>query len=382
MKTEFAIYAKKPLISWPTSLMLILLGIVMIIVIAFFKWFRDQAQPLNLSIVIEYLQYTLKNFPIYELQADHTQLILIYIVSVIVIDYLKTQIKLVITPDKIYYRLWKMPLSTFIQRQEVEYCQFAILGITRPKWISWMQRPIFQTANKANPQLLFFPLKNVQSQLHLACLSEHEKGQLIQILKQYYNFQDDIAALTLSQEDLQNLILQTKISPRIAYLLIGSVPIGILGLYLNAQAQFFYISNYPVLLCLAIIFLLIFIPSVLWIQKDIPKIAFTGSMLSSTFLTLSLSFFLMPVLHSYYALHFGTHKMTGAQLLSMDAGGQKWRLLDNQQTFYILPKTPFYNPNLKTHEIYEFPIYYHWHNYHFQHSELALVQLKTKTKPG
>lgn len=382
MKAEFFIFPRKSMISWAALWLIVLFSLAIVFLFPFFKWFIDKAQPFSFNIFIEYLHHTLTHFPVSEKQSSDTRFILIYISIIVLIEVLKSFIKLKVTPEKIYYSCFNIPLGKFIQRKDVEYCQFTILHTPQQKWIAWLQRPIFKRVEqKKEAQLFFFPMKSNQYILKITHLSENEKLQLIQLLKQYYNFQEDIVTVTLSKKDLQNLMqakIQTKISPRIAYLLISSIPIGIFGLYLNAQANFFYISNYPILFCLFIIFLLIFIPSFLWIQKDIQNMAFLGSILSSLFLTLSLTFFLLPILHSYYAFNFGIHKLIEVQLLSMDANGQKWLLLEDQQTFQILPKTPFYNPHVEINKIYEFPVYYHWNNYHFQHNDLSKVQLKTK----
>ena len=123
---------------------------------------------------------------------------------------------------------------------------------------------------------------------------------------------------------------------------------------------------------------MVFIPGYMWVKQDIEKLAFPASLISSLFLTFSLMFFLLPIVHSYYALHFGSHTTVEAQLISMDADGQQWQLAEDQQVFRILPKTPFYNTNFERNKTYIFPVYYHWHNYHFQHSELAQVRAENK----
>ena len=382
MKKEYSILPRTAQNFWPTFCILILLGLVIVLVLPFFDWFTTQTQPFSISSILNYLQYSLSHFPVSDQQARSLKFILLYLGIFILFQTLKPFFKLTISPEKIYYSFLKIPLGTLIKQKDVEYCQLTILHITQSKWVSLLQRPIFgkvQTENEA--RLYFFPLKNLQLNLNIAHLSETEKTQMTQQLKQYYNFQDDIATLSLSQQDVQALMqnqMNINISPRTAWLLIASVPIGALGFYLNAQADFFYLSNYPVLLCFPVIFLLIFIPGYLWVKQDIEQMAFSASLISCLILAFSLTFFLLPILHSYYAFNFGTHKMVEAQLLAVDADGQKWQLDEDKQIFYIMPKTPFYNAQFEVNKTYQFPVYYHWHNYHFQHSELNQVRLKAE----
>lgn len=367
MKVTFPLSYRKPYLNKYTLFIMLLIFIGVVFVVPFFPWSIKLVQPFSFSILIEYLKYNFHHFPISDKQADDLVFISIYMGIYLIIDLIIRTIRLTVTPEKIYYSFFNIPFEAVIERQTIDYCQFGILEVTQGKFTTFLQRPIFNT-KKAKPEekLYFFSLKTLQLDLDISSLQEDKKSELIQLLKQYYNFKEGIQEITLTAQAQRNLFneqFNINVSPRIVILLIASVPIGGLGMFLAAQAPFLFFTNYPSFLIFCSLFLLIFIASFFWIRQDIKQFAFLGAIFSSTFITIALSAFLLPIVHSYYTINFGQTTTYSAKLIEVSSKHQVWQPSNGDDKFYIRPQYPKYNPNLKANQTYIFPARYHLHNY-------------------
>ena len=386
MKATFPLSYRKPFFDKYTIFMILILFILIIFVFPFFSWFAKLSQPFSLPIVMEYLKYNLHHFPISEQQADDLVFLSIYIGLYVAIDLIIRATRLTITPEKIYYSLFTFPIATIIERKNIDYCQLGILKVTQNKLTTFLQRSIFNVKIAVPKEnLYFFPLKTLQLDLDINRLQENKKIELIQLLKQYYNFQEEQDEIILTQQERQKLFneqFNINISPRIAILLISSVPIGGLGMVLTAQAPFLFFTHYPTFPIFCSIFILLLIPSFLWIRKDIKVLAFFGALLSSALISIALCIFLLPILHSYYTVNFGKTTTYSAKLIEVSSKHQVWQPNNGDDKFYIRPQYAKYNPHLQVNQTYIFPAHYHWHNYTLSEDVfLNAKALTTKLEP-
>ncbi len=367
MKKTFPLSYRKPYLDKYTIFLMLMIFIIIMYVFPFFPWFSKLAQPFSFSIVIEYLKYNFNHFPISHKQADGFVFTSIYIGVYLIIDLFIRATRLTVTSEKIYHSFFNMPLGTVIERKNIDYCQFGILDVTQNKVTYFLQRPIFNTKIiKPEEKLYFFPLKMLQLNLDINQLQEDKKIEFIKILKEYYNFQEGTQEITLTAQAQRNLFNQqvnTNVSPRIAILLIVSVPIGGLGMFLAAQAPFIFFTDYANFPIFCSIFLLIFIPSFLWVRKDIKQLAGFGTLFSSAFISIALYVFLLPILHAYYTENFGEKTQYEAKLIEVSSKHQVWQPSNGDDKFYIRKNFLKYNPNLQVNQTYSFPARYHWHNY-------------------
>lgn len=383
MKASFPLPYRKPFFNKYTIFVVFLLFIIIIFVFPFSLWFEKHTQPFSCSILVEYFKYNLNHFPISDKQLDSFFFFSLYIGVYIFIDLIHQATRLIISPEKIYYSFFNIPFRTAIERKNIDYCQFGLLKVTQNKFTSFLQRSIFNTKTvQPEEKLYFFPLKALQLNLDISSLQEDKKIEFIQLLKQYYNFQEGVQEISLSAKEANAIIreqININISPRIAYLLIASVPIGGLGMFLAAQAPFLFFTDYPTFPVFCSIFLLIFIPSFLWIRKEIEQLAFLGAMISSFFITIALYAFLLPIVHSYYTANFGTEINYSAKLIEISSKQQVWQPSNGDDKFYISKNYPKYNSNLQVQQTYMFPARYHWHNYTLSENVFLEAQAQKKT---
>lgn len=382
MKHIFPMYQKEHFFNryfWVTALLLI---VFFFVIFPFLSWMFTTSQPFSMHLVGKFLHER----PFSEKQIDNLIFMSGYSLVYIFIGVLRSQMKLVITPEKIYYMLFKIPLGTWVERQAIEYCQMAVLKPQMNKYQTFLNRPIFKT-KLAQPQekLYFFPLRNLQLDLGIEQLNEKDKTQVIELLKQYYNFQEDVREINLTSKEANALVqeqMNLNISPRIAYLLITSVLLGALAIFLEMKAPFLFFTNYPTFPVLCSIFILLLIPSFLWIRQDIKMLAFFGAILSSAFITIALAIFLLPILHAYYTQNFGKTTIYSAKLIEITEKNQVWQPSNGDKKFYIQKKSQKYNANLKPNQTYAFPAHYHWHNYTLSEDVfLNAKPLATKLEP-
>lgn len=383
MKASFPLSYRKPFFNKYTIFVVFLLFIIIIFVFPFSLWFEKHAQPFSFSILVEYFKYNLNHFPISDKQANDLILLSFYLGIWVFLDLTLKMIQLVVSPEKIYYSFFNIPFRTAIERKNIDYCQFGLLKVTQNKFTSFLQRSIFNTKTvQPEEKLYFFPLKTLQLDLDISSLQEDKKIEFIQLLKQYYNFQEGVQEISLSAKEVNTIMreqININISPRIAYLLMASVPIGGLGMFLAAQAPFLFFTDYPTFPVFCSIFLLIFIPSFLWIRKEIEQLAFLGAMISSFFITIALYAFLLPIVHSYYTANFGTEINYSAKLIEVSSKQQVWQPSNGDDKFYISKNYPKYNPNLQVQQTYVFPAHYHWHNYTLSENVFLEAQAQKKT---
>lgn len=361
IRMEFSIFKRNKIIGAP-SLAILIYIIFTLFIFPFFTWFTKSHLPLSIHTIWQYIAYTLQHFPINKKQENDVQfiaiLLMLYFVFLLIFPY----IKLVVTPEKIFYRLFKIPIITLIKREHVEYAQIAKITLD----LSKTRKFLFKNQIPKQPELYFFPLRNLQNVLDLKLFNQEQQQDFLTLLKQFYNFKSEPVEIQLTLKELQKLTsqqYQTNISPRIAYILISCIPIGAIGMYLTANSPFFFINNYPNVLLLTTIFIPLLIFSFIWIYQDIKTLAFFGALLSSFIVTIASYFFLFPVLHGYYTQKFGKSIEFKAKLIEINPREQVWQPLNGKDKFYISKKHPYYNNQLELNQGYNFPAHYHWHTY-------------------
>lgn len=377
IKHTFAMYQKQSFFDryfWGTAIFIL---VCFFILMPFLTWMTTTTQPLNWDSIGTFFQ---KHFHSNK-HIDDMVFGLIYCSMFIVFGLLRNHLKLVITPEKIYNTFLNLPIATIVERSSIDYCQMGIVHIEHTRFEKFFNRPLFKSKVTASQtKLYFFPLRNLQLDLNFTHLNEQDRNQVIDLLKQYYHFQDGVQDIHLSSIEAHALVREqigVKISPRIAYLVILSVPLGALGMFLTAYAPFFFFTDYPTFpICLALL-IIFMIPSFLWIRQDIKTFAFGGALIASSFLSMALYAFLLPVLHGYYTQHFGKITPYSAKLIESNIRHQVWQPTNSDEKFYISPKSIIYNANLQVNQTYTWQARYHWHLYSFDQPAIFQAQKKT-----
>ena len=375
IKNTFAMYQKQSFFDryfWGTAIFLILF---FFLILPFFTWMMSTTQPLNGASVGAFFQkYFHSNKHI-----DDMVFGLIYCSMFIVFGLLRNHLKLVITPEKIYNTFLNLPIATIVERSSIDYCQMGIVHIEHTRLEKFFNRPLFKSKVTApQTKLYFFPLRNLQLDLNFEHLNEQHQKQVIDLLRQYYHFQEGVQDIHLSSKEVNTLEqVNIKVSPRIAYLVILSVPLGALGIFLTVYTPFFFFTDYPTFLICSVLLIIFMIPSFVWIRQDIKTFAFGGALIASSFLSMALYACLLPVLHGYYTQHFRQITPYSAKLIESNAQHQVWQPINSDDKFYISPKSMIYNANLQVNQTYTWQARYHWHLYSFDQPAIFQAQKKT-----
>jgi hypothetical protein len=364
MRTEFSIFKRKDLLIGKHGLVIFIYIIFFLFILPFFTWFRESTQAFNIQTIWQYIDYTSHNFPINQKQEETARLtgkiLTLYLVFFLILPY----IKLVVTPEKIFYSLFQFPLLTSIKREQFEYTQIA----KSTNRTNWLINFLYKNKPAEQNRVYFFPLKNPPINFDLISFNESQEKDFLELLKQFYNFKHEPIEIQLVEAELQKFISQqspNRMSPRNAYIVATCFPIMVIGMYLSATSSFIVIYNYPDLLLFSSIFIAILIPSFLWIYQDIKTHAFWGAFITSLLVTFVGYFFLLPILHGYYTENFGKPVEFQAKLIQIKPEQQIYQTVDGDYKFYINKVNPHYNTELELNQVYRFPAYYHWHTYTF-----------------
>lgn len=370
MKMEFSTFNHKDIFNSKTYAILFIFCAYAFI-FPFIIWTLDPSIPFSFNTLTDYIQRSFQHYPVSEIQADFTNILFIALALLCLIGLLLTKVKLVITPEKIYYSLFNIPLMTWVERKNIEYCQYATLKFQLNPIESFLTQYLTKIDIKnPKPKLYFFPLKNIQNTISLEHIEPEQRNQIKNLLKQHYHFQDDCPEIILDRTALNNIRQQelgTKVSPRIAFVLCSSIPISIVGMILTYYMPFFTITNYPSVPFIAVIWTAILIPSYIWIKKDIETFAFFGALIASFFITIGAYLFLIPTLHGYYTSKFGQTIDYPATLKEIQTKRQIWESDLDQSQFFFNKQHPSFVDYKKVGQKHVFTAKYHWHNYIFSH---------------
>ena len=129
MKTEFYIFNRSSYVK-PLELLLVFIPLITLaFILPFFAWFFGQNQLFSGNTFLSFIQYTIQHYPIDQFQEETVQPALLAFALYLSFLLIIPKVKLVITPEKIYYGLFKIPLITVVKRNEIEYSQLATIKL-------------------------------------------------------------------------------------------------------------------------------------------------------------------------------------------------------------------------------------------------------------